>query len=201
MKRLSPIVGFSFLGLVILSAACGAAEWSETYVWGHGYKIYFKMPKPFTTSEGFVELKTGRTPFEKGYVTEGDEDNKFQVRTMEMPVGAWEMEGFNPRQLLELALDRENAGADKMLEVKTITDPNWPENVNPAEEFTIVSADGKTIRHTRILVYEARGQRESYACYVLLTASRPENEPRSPDVDRFFNSLRICTDDHRSGRC
>lgn len=201
MKRLSAIVGFSFLPLAILWTACGPAEWSEASIWGHGYAVHFKMPKPFKRSEGFVELETGRTPFETGYVTEGDEDNKFQVRTMELPVDAWIMDEFNPRKVLELALKRENTRADKMLDSQGFTDPNWPENVNPAEEFTIESADGKTIRHTRILIYEALGQRESYACYVLLTASRPKDKSRSVDVDRFFNSLRICTGDKRPGRC
>ena len=100
-------------------------------------------------------------------------------------------DGYTPRKLLELALERENKGADKMLEVKAFTDPKWPANVDPAEEFMIVSADRQTVRHTRIMVYETTGQRDSYACYVLLTASRPTDEPRSHDVDRFFNSLRI----------
>lgn len=201
MKRLNAIVTFSFLSFGILLTGCGPAEWGETSISGHGYTVHFKMPKPFKRSEGRVELETGRTPFENGYVTEGDENHKLQVRVMEMPVGAWEMDGFSPRKVLELALERENAGADKMLEVKAFTDPNWPENVNPAEEFMIVSADRQTIRHTRILVYEARAQRESYACYVLLTASRPTDEPRSPDVDKFFDSLRICTGDTSPGRC
>lgn len=193
---------FSLLGLGIFwTTACGPSEWGETYIWGHGYTVHFKMPKPFKSAEGYVTLQTGRTPFEKGYVTEGDEDNKFQIRTMELPVGAWQMDGYTPRKLLELALERENQGADKMLEVKAFTDLNWPESVDPAEEFMIVSADRKTTRHTRILVYETRGQRESYACYVLLTASRPTDEPRSHDVDKFFNSLKICTGDKTSGRC
>lgn len=193
---------FSLLGLAIFwSTACGPAEWGETSVWGHGYTVHFKMPKPFKRAEGYITLATGRTPFEKGYVTEGDEDHKFQIRVMEMPVGAWQMDGYTPRKLLELALERENKGTDKMLEVKAFTDLNWPANVNPAEEFMIVSADRQTVRHTRIMVYETTGPRESYACYVLLTASRPTAEPRSHDVDRFFNSLRICTNDESPTGC
>jgi hypothetical protein len=90
----------------------------------------FKMPKPYKRAEGFVELETGRTLFEKGYVTEGVEDHKFQVRTQEMGVAALEMDGFTPGKFLELALELENKGADKMLEVKAFTDLNWPESVN-----------------------------------------------------------------------
>ena len=184
---------FSLLG-IFWSTACGPAEWGETYIWGHGYTVHFKMPKPFKEAKGYVTLETGRTPFEKGYVTEGDDDHKFQIRVMELPVGAWQMDGYTRRKMLELALERENKGADKMLEVKDFTDLNWPANVNPAEEFMIASADRKTVRHTRIMIYETTGPRESYSCYVLLTATRPTDEPRSHDVDRFFNSLRICTD-------
>lgn len=110
MKRLSTIAKSSSLGLLILLTACGPTEWTEASVWGHGYTVHFKMPKPFKRSEGFVELETGRTPFEKGYVTEGDDEHTFQLRTMELPTGAWGMDGFNPRGILELALNRENRG-------------------------------------------------------------------------------------------
>ena len=134
-------------------------------------------------------------------MTAGDEDHKFQIRVMEMGVGAWRMDGFTPRGVLELALSRENAGLDHLLDVHAFTDPNWPEKVDPAEEFMIESADGKTIRHTRVVVYEAVAARDSYACYVLLTASRPKDEPRSVDVDRFFNSLKICTYDKTPSHC
>jgi hypothetical protein len=88
-----------------------------------------------------------------------------------------------------------------MLSSKEFTDPNWPENVVPAEEFVIESADGATIRQTRIVVYEALAKNENYACYVMLTASRPKDKPRSAYVDKFFNSLRICTGDKTPGRC
>ena len=145
--------------------------------------------------------ETGRTLYENGYVTEGDEDHKFQVRVMEQHVEAWRMDGFTPRSLLEYALRRENAGGDKMLEVHEFSDPNWPNTVSPAEEFTIESADEETIRHTRVVVYQAPPGRESYGCYVLFTATRPKDEPRSVDVDRFFNSLKICTYDKSPGRC
>lgn len=202
MKRLNAFGRLSLLVLVILWSACGLPEWNNAYVSGHGYKIHFEMPKPFKRTEEKIEMKaTGRTLWENGYVTEGDEDNKFQIRVMEMLVAAWQMDGYTPRSVLELALSRENGGDDKTLEVHAFTDPNWPENVTPAEEFTIESADGKTIRHTRVVVYEAPPGRESYACYVLLTATRPKDEPRSVDVDRFFNSLKICTGDKSPGRC
>ena len=202
MNRLNEVTRFSLLCLVlILWTACGPAEWKAHYVTGHGYTVHFEMPKPFWRSEDRVELETGRTLFENGYVTVGDEDHKFQIRVLEMGVAAWKMDGFTPRSVLELALNRENAGADKMLEVQAFTDPNWPETVNPAEEFVIESADGETIRHTRVVVYEGPPGRESYACYVLLTASRPKDETRSHDVDRFFNSLRICTGNKTPGRC
>jgi len=187
--------------LVFLSSACGPPEWNKASIWGHGYTVHFEMPKPFKKTEEKVELQTGRTLYENGYVTEGNEDNKFQIRVMEMGVAAWRMDGFTPRGVLELALNRENAGLDHMLDVHEFTDPNWPENVAPAEEFMIESADGKTIRNTRVVVYEARAARDSYACYVLLTASRPKDEPRSVDVDRFFNSFKICTGDKTLGRC
>jgi hypothetical protein len=138
MKRLNVIFRLSVLGLVIFSTACGPAEWSEASIRGQGYTVHFKMPKPFRRAEGRVDLKTGRTPFEFGYVTEGDEDNKFQVRVMELSVGAWMMDGFNPRGVLEFALSRESARADKTLYVQEFTDPNLPENVKAGVEFTIV---------------------------------------------------------------
>ena len=200
MKRLITIVMFSFLGLAVLSTGCGPAEWSEASLSGHGYTVHFKMPKPFTRTQGSLDSGTGRTLFESGYVTEGDEDHKFQVRVMELPVSAWKMDAIGPYEIVTLALNRENGGIDKMLDVKPLTDPNWPENVKSAEEFMIVSGDKKIIRHTRILVYESQG-RENYGCYVLLTASRPVDEARSHDVDRFFESLKICTDDNKPGGC
>jgi len=198
MKRLQTIVTSSLLGLVILSTACGPVEWGETYIWGHGYTVHFKLPKPFKESEGYVELETHRTPYEHGYVTDGEE-KKFQVRVMEMPVGAWMMDGYNRQAIVELGLSRGNPNtSDKILDRQDFIDPDWPEHVNPAEELTIESADGKTVRHTRVLIYEST---ETYWCYVVLTAVRPKTEPRSVDVDKFFNSLRICTGDKRPGRC
>jgi hypothetical protein len=203
MKRLNAIGKFSVLCLVlILWTACGPAEWKGHYVSGHGYEVHFEMPKPFKRTEEPIHFEeTGRTLYENGYVTYGDEDHKFQVRVMEQAVANWRMDNVTPRSLLEYALGRENAGADKMLEVHEFMDPNWPDTVSPAEEFTIESADGETIRHTRVVIYEAPPGRESYGCYVLFTASRPKDEPRSVDVDRFFNSLKICTYNKSPGHC
>ncbi len=203
MNRLNAIGKFPVLCLLlILWSGSGPAEWKEHYVSGHGYEIHFEMPKPFKRTEEKIEVKeTGRTLWENGYVTEGDEDNKLQIRVLEMGVSALKMDGITPRGLLEFVLSRENAGADRMLEVHEFTAPNWPENVNPAEEFTIESADGKTIRHTRVVIYESRAARDAYGCYVLLTASRPKDKPRLTAVDRFFNSLRICTGDKSPGGC
>ena len=130
MKRLNAVGKFSLVGLVIFWTACGPPEWHEASIWGHGYTVHFEMPKPFWRSENRVELETGRTLFENGYVTVGDEDHKFQIRVMEMFAASWRMDGFTPRRVLELALNRENAGADKMLEVHAFTDPTWPETVN-----------------------------------------------------------------------
>lgn len=203
MKRLNAIVKLFLLGLglVIFSTACGPAEWGETSIDGEGYKVYFKMPKPFRRAEGRVDLKTGRTPYEFGYVTEGDEDNKFQIRVLEMAVGSWVMDGFNPRGVLEFALSRDSAPSEKTLYIQEFKDPNLPENVKPGMEFTIESADGKTIRYTRIVIYETGAEYDAYACYVVLSATRPKDEPRGPYVDKFFNSLRICKDDKTPGRC
>jgi hypothetical protein len=201
MKYLKLIVAFSFLAGAMLWTGCGPAEWGEASIWGHGYTFHFQMPKPFKRSADRLELVTGRTIFENGYVTEGNEDNKFQIRTMELPVDALKMDGFTPRMLLQLALNRENIIGDRTLSIREFTDPNWPENVAPAEEFEIESADGTTIRHTRVLVYEALTGNEDYACYVLLTASRLKDKPRSANVDKFFNSLRICTGDKTPDRC
>jgi hypothetical protein len=92
MNYLRVIVAFSFFAGAMLWTGCGPAEWGEASISGHGYTVHFQMPKPFKRSEGRVELDDGRAPFENGYVTEGDEDNKFQIRTMELPVGAWMMD-------------------------------------------------------------------------------------------------------------
>ena len=200
MSRLTAIGICSLLALgMVCFTSCGSAEWAKDYIPGNGYSVHFEMPKPFTKAAGTVRLMDGRTPFEHGYVTQGDDEHKFQVRVIEMPVAAWQAAGYNRSAVVEYALSRENpASADKILDRHDFNDPVWPDHVNPAEELTIESADGKTVRHSRVVLYEGR---ETVWCYVLLTASRPKDEPRSPDVDKFFNSLKICTGDERPGRC
>jgi hypothetical protein len=222
MKRFNATVICSLLALgIVWSTSCARApaEWSEASVAGHEYKVYFQMPQPFKESDGWVKFyKDGRTSFvkggfappgdadpmfqgqnfERGYVTEGDDEHKFQVRMMENNTGAWDYKGLNRRAILELGLNRDKeTSADKILDRQDFTDPLWPDVVSPAEELSIESADGKTIRHSRIVIVT----RGDFQCYVLLTATRPKGEPRSPDVDKFLNSIRICTGDERPGRC
>jgi hypothetical protein len=200
MKRLHAMIGFFLLVPVILGTACGPAEWKEVSIRGQGYLVNFKMPKPFKASEGRVDLRTGRTPYEYGYVTAGDEDTKFQIRVLELAVVAWTMDGYDLSKVVKFAISRENTRFDTILDVHEFIDPTLPEQVMTAQEFMVKSDDLKTIRNSRVVVFETRAGRDSYRCYVLLTASRPRNAPRSPDVDKFFNSLRICIGDQPPGR-
>jgi len=83
MKRQSAFGMFSVLCLVILWTACSPPAWNEASVWGQGYKVHFEMPQPFRRNEEKLELHTGRTLYEKGWVTYGDEEHKFQIRVLE----------------------------------------------------------------------------------------------------------------------
>jgi hypothetical protein len=190
MKRFNAIGVCSLLALGIAwSTSCGPAEWATDYVPGHGLTVYFQMPKPFKKSDDYVELQKNRKFFENGYTSEGDDEHKFQFRMLEMHVAASLNMNLDARALLDIGLSRANQNSsDKILDRHDFTDPQWPANVTPAEELTIESADGKTIKHIRAVVYTGR---ENYICYVVLTAFRPRSESRSPDVDKFFNSLRI----------
>ena len=201
MKRFAAIGIKCLLALtIVISTSCGSTEWREARISGPGYFLVLQLPVPFKTADGYVQMeKSTRQPFEHSYVADGGDDHKFQVRTLEMPIAAWQMESFDRRAIFEFGLGRENANSsDKISERHDFTDPNWPDNVGLAEELTIESADGKTIRHSRVFIYESP---ELSWGYVVLTATRPRDEPRSPDVDKFFNSLKICTGDQRPGRC
>lgn len=189
--RTTAIVALLSLG-ALWSSSCRPAEWGKASIWGHKYNLSFKMPKSFKQSDEWFELK-GRRLMEHGYKADGNAEYKFQIRALEMPIGAWHDMGFNRHAILTLGLTRDSPNpSDKIFDRQDFADPMWPVDVGPAEEFTTESADGKSIKYSRIIVYTGR---EKYVCYVLLTAVGPKGKPRSPDVDTFFDSLKIETED------
>lgn len=200
MKRFTAI-GIFFLALTVISStSCGSAEWKEARISGREYWFVLELPVPFKNADNHIPLESNRQPLEYSYVADGDDDHKFQVRSMDMLMVTWQDVSFDRRAVFELALSRQHSNSsDKIVDRHDFTDPNWPEdNVPLAEELTIESADGKTIKHSRVLLYQGR---EMSWGYLVLTATRPKDKPRSPDVDRFFNSFKICTGDQRPGRC
>ncbi len=192
MKRFAALGIIFLLALTIISStSCGSAEWREARFVGKGYWLVLELPVPFKKVDGYVPMGTStKQLFEYSYVAEGDDDHKFQARSGDNWILSWQQANFDRRSVLEFGLGRENSDSDKISDRHDFTDPKWPDHIRLGEELTIESADGKTVRHSRIFLYETP---ELSWCYVMLTATRPKDEPRSPDVDKFFNSLKICT--------
>lgn len=199
MKLTRRIIIHSLLLIMILcSASCLSTEWGKQGIDLMGYTIFFEMPKPFAEKTATVALPTGRTPWEVRYTNEGNGSITYNVRKMDLPVGAWEMDGFNRRAILDLGLSREATNkSDRIVDRQDYRDENWPDQIKLSEELTVESADGKTVKHIRMLLAE----REMKWAYVIFSAARPKDSSRSPDIDKFLNSLKICTGDQRPGRC
>ena len=199
MKLTRAIVIHSLLLMTVLClTSCLRTEWGKQALDVGGITISFEMPKPFVEKKANVALPSGKLPWETTYTSEGDDSITYSVRKMDIAAASWQYDGFDRRAVLDLGLNRENPNGDRIVDRRDFRDETWPEQIQLSEELTVESGDGKTVKHIRMLLTEGR---EAQWAYVILSATRPKDSSRSPDIDKFFNSLKICTGDQRPSRC